>query len=546
MRTHSFALAAFLRFLVTFVFALTLAVPALVAAEAFSQISSSRQATTSEAPVEFWNRLITYQRGSLAGVTAQQRAERAAERLNSLPLNVNSSEMALRSIKIEDQEGIGFLCRGQLLFFLGTNDLDSESGESLDQAAQGALRRLDEALQARVAERSWPVIRAGILFTVVGLFLLVFLCNVIWKANAHFASFVRSRGKSFPGGLRLFGFDFLPYLAAVLRSLARILAWIFTLITFYLWVTLSLRRFPYTQPWGYQAGSYVVNLFRQLVDETLHGLPGLLAVILIFTATRWLVRLANGLFDQIASGRISVSWMDADVAHATKRIFAAIVWIFAVIMAYPYIPGSHSDAFKGISVFVGLVVSLGSTGIINQVMSGLFVVYSKALKTGEWVKVNETEGEVLDVGLLAAKIRTIEGQEVTIPHSVVVGTSTTNYTRLGMVISSTVTIGYDAPWRQVHALLRQAAERTPNIRKNPEPYVVQRGLSDFNVEYTLIARLESEERRIESISVLNSQIQDAFNEAGVQIMSPHYMVQPDSSVVVPPSKWHAPPADPKS
>jgi len=135
---------------------------------------------------------------------------------------------------------------------------------------------------------------------------------------------------------------------------------------------------------------------------------------------------------------------------------------------------------------------------------------------------------------------------VTIPNSVLVSTSTTNYTRLGMVMSSTVTIGYDVPWRQVHALLLRAADRTPNIRKQPIPYVVQRELSDFYVEYTLVARLEDERRRIEALSILHSQIQDAFNEFGVQIMSPHYMVQPDSNVGVPPAKWHAPPSDPKS
>jgi small-conductance mechanosensitive channel len=164
------------------------------------------------------------------------------------------------------------------------------------------------------------------------------------------------------------------------------------------------------------------------------------------------------------------------------------------------------------------------------------------------VRINETEGEVLEIGPLAAKIRTIEGQEVTIPNSVLVGTLTTNYTRLGypdgMIASTTVTIGYDAPWRQVHALLLLAAERTTNIRKQPEPYVLQRQLSDFYPEYTLIVRLGEQKMRIETLSNLHSNIQDAFNEFGVQIMSPHYMVQPERSVVIPRSKWHQSPSAP--
>ena len=546
MRTKSVVPATLMCLSLVVVVASVLTVPRLVAADPAAPVSRPGRLPANEAHIEFWNRVIAVQRGTLGGATAQERAERAEEHLDDLPLNVSASEIELRPVKIENQDGFVFMCRGRVLFFLGTNDLDKESGETLDQASRAALHDLTEALQARIADRSWPVIRAGVLFTVIGLAVLLLFCTVLWKIQSRLLLFVHVRQGLFPAGLRVFGFDLLPYLAAILRVLLRLLGWMLTLIAIYLWATLSLRRFPYTEPWGNEAGHYVLQLLRELANTVVYSIPGLLAVFFIFVATRWVVRLGNTLFEQIATGRISVSWMDADVAKATQRIFAAIAWIFAVVVAYPYIPGSHTDAFKGISVFVGLVVSLGSTGIINQIMSGLFVVYSKALKTGEWVKVNDTEGEVLEVGLLAAKIRTIERQEVTIPNSVLVATSTTNYTRLGMVLNATVTIGYDAPWRQVHALLLRAADRTPYLRKNPEPYVVQRALSDFYVAYTLVARLEDERHRIESLSALNSQIQDAFNEFGVQIMSPHYMEQPDASVVIPPAKWHAPPSDPKS
>jgi small-conductance mechanosensitive channel len=520
------------------------------AADAGTTTATPGQRPSNESRIVFWNRTIAVQRGSLAGIASQERAERAAERLHDLPLSTKASDIVVRAIKVENQDGVGFVGRGQVLFFMGANDLDKESGETLEQAEQSALRNLSEALEARVQERSWPVIRSAIVFTLVGLVLLVAFCAVIWRLHGRFIGFARKRESAFTSGLKLFGFDLLPYIAAILYSLVRTSAWALTLVAFYLWVTLSLRRFPYTEPWGNQAGTYVVDLLGQMGVAVVRALPGMLAVAVILTVTRWIVRLARALFEQIANSNIRVSWMDPDVARATQRIFVAIAWIFAVVVAYPYIPGSQTDAFKGISVFIGLVISLGSTGIINQIMSGLFVVYSKALRTGEWVKVNDMEGEVLEVGLLAAKMRTVEGQEVTIPNSVLVGTSTVNFTRLGhpdgMIVSPSVTIGYDAPWRQVHALLLRAADRTPNVRKRPAPYVLQRQLSDFYAEYTLIARLEDEKQRIESLSDLYSQIQDAFNEFGVQIMSPHYMVQPEASVVIPPAKWHAPPAEPKS
>jgi small-conductance mechanosensitive channel len=522
------------------------ALAVLAPTEATAQNAVSTKPSTGEAQIRFWNRTVAVQRGILAGTDPKIRAERASGRLAKLPLNASATEILTRPLNIDNQEGVGFLFRGHLLFFLGANDLDTESGEKLDEASESALQNIREALQARVAERSWPVIRAGLLFTSVGLVLLSILCMAMWKSQTLVVNFLQKRARSL--SLRLFQTDLLPHITTVVYAALRAFAWLLTFSFIYLWIMLSLRRFPYTEPWGEQAGGYVLNALRELGSSVLRALPGLMVVILIALFTRWLIRLGNMFFDQVATGRTTVSWMDAHVAQATQRIFSAILWIFAIIVAYPYIPGSQTDAFKGLSVFFGLVISLGSTGIINQIMSGLFVVYSKSLKAGEWVKINETEGKVIEVGLLAAKIRTIEGQDVTIPNSVLVATSTRNFTRFGhsdgLTLSSTVTIGYDAPWRQVHALLELAAERTTNIRRSPNPYVVQKQLSDFYVEYTLIARLENELQRVETVSNLNSAIQDAFNEFGVQIMSPHFMVQPNNAVIVPRDKWDAVPSKP--
>jgi len=497
-----------------------------------------------EAPIRFWNRTIALQRGVLAGADPELRAQRASERLAELPLSASGNDLEKRSIKIEDQEGVGFIYQGRLLFFLGTGDLDKESGERLDQAADSAIANLTEALKARTAERSWPVIRNGVLYTVSGFVLLVALCVLIWKVQSAVAKFVRKREGLV--SLKLARVDIVPHIAGTGYALFRLVAWGLTLFLVYLWVALSLRRFPYTEPWGLRANGYIFHVIRELAENVLAGLPNVLVVIVIIVFVRWMIRMTTLLLDQVARGTAAVPWMDADVAKATQRIVSAVLWIFGIIVAYPYIPGSQTEAFKGLSVFFGLVVSLGSTGIINQIISGLFVVYSKALKTGEWVKVNDTEGEVLDVGLLAAKVLTVEGQEVTVPNSILVSTSTVNHTRLGhpdgKMVNCTVTIGYDAPWRQVHALLELAAGRTSNILKTPKPHVLQRQLSDFYIQYTLVARLDNEAQRVQTVSDLHAAIQDAFNEFGVQIMSPHFMMQPNGSVVVPREKWDLPPA----
>ena len=511
--------------------------------------AQSAQSSDEPASIDFWNRYIATMRATLAGSSPQDRADRAMEHLNQLPPAVTIDEIEEHPIKVEDHQGIGFSYQGRILFFVCEGDVDKEGGETLVSVTQAAQRNLRDALQAREAVRHWPVIRRGILYTLIGLSLLIGFWWVVWKAFHATFDYLHQREKSLTFQVRISGVDLVPHLAGLVYTLLRAGAWLLTLGALYAWLTLSLGHFPYTQPWGRQLGGYVFHFFGKLGLSAIDALPGIFSCIVIFLITRWVIRLGKAFFRQVSSGALRLSWMDPDVAHATERIFSFVAWVFAVVVAYPYIPGSSTEAFKGISVFFGVVVSLGSTGIINQIMSGLFVVYSKALKPGDWVVVNDKEGEVLEVGLLAVKIRTIEQQEVTLPNSVIVNTTTTNYTRLGKlegsVASVTVTIGYDAPWRQVHALLLTGAERTGNLRKTPAPCVVQRALSDFYVEYSLIVHLQAERLRIETLSNLHANIQDAFNEYGVQIMSPHFMMQPQDNIVVPRSKWHAAPAPPE-
>jgi small-conductance mechanosensitive channel len=181
-------------------------------------------------------------------------------------------------------------------------------------------------------------------------------------------------------------------------------------------------------------------------------------------------------------------------------------------------------------------------------MSGLVMIYARALRPGELVRAGEVVGVVSEVSLLSTKVVTPKREEVTIPNAVLAGTMITNYSRLadqdGLIVATAVAIGYDAPWRQVHALLALAAERTPGVRGEPRPYVLQRALSDFYVEYELRVHIDRAGDRFQILSDLHAQIQDAFNEFGVQIMSPNFEAQPDRRVVVPRAAWHAAPAPP--
>jgi small-conductance mechanosensitive channel len=272
-------------------------------------------------------------------------------------------------------------------------------------------------------------------------------------------------------------------------------------------------------------------------------------VAIIFLITRAVVRLATNFFREVEQGTLTVAGFQPETARATRRVVVTIVWLFALTVAYPYIPGSRTDAFKGVSLFAGLLFSLGSAGLLNQIMSGLVITYSRAMRPGEYVRIGEMEGVVTELGVLCTRIVTRKKEEIAIPNAVLVGTTTTNYSRLagadGAILSTSVTIGYDAPWRQVHALLTLAAERTDGVRRQPRPWVLQKALSDFFVEYVLLFHIDRPEDRVVVLSDLHAQIQDAFNEHGVQIMSPHFEAQPEGQVLVPRGKWSAPPAQAK-
>jgi small-conductance mechanosensitive channel len=274
--------------------------------------------------------------------------------------------------------------------------------------------------------------------------------------------------------------------------------------------------------------------------------PGLTVAVLIFLLARLATR-ASGLFlERVARGETLLGWLDADTARPTRRLVNVVIWLFALAMAYPYLPGSHSDAFKGVSVLAGLMLSLGASGVVGQAMSGFSLMYSRSLRVGEYVKIGETEGTVAELGLFATRIHTGMGEEVSLPNTVIFSHPVRNFSRLvqggRFVLHTAVTIGYSTPWRQVHAMLLEAARRTPGVAQEPPPTVVQTALSDFYVEYRLCAQSSQAvaQRRAEAMSALHANVLDVFNENGVQIMSPHYRSDPPDAQVVPPADvWAA-------
>jgi len=491
-------------------------------------------------PVVFWNRQITVFRSNYDQFSAADRAERATGRLAALPQD-SSWRIVATETTSGQHSGAIISANGHIVFAILTTDLDSESNESLKSATDRATTQLQAALEARAEQHSLSGVLRGVGLSIAATLLLVFGLWIVIHSAGRMQALLERSARIRSDRLQVGGFDLRPVLHGINSGLAKLTVLAAVVVLVYAWLTFVLLRFPYSQPWGQQLGTFLIGLFAMLGTGLFQSIPGMFTVLVIFLLTRTVARLVRGFFSEVEKGNIEFPGLHPDTARASRILVIMLIWIFAITIAYPYIPGSNTDAFKGVSVLVGLMVSLGSAGFVNQIMSGLVVVYSRALRPGEFVRIGDDVGTVLEVGMLSTKILTYMREEITIPNGVLVGTQTVNYSRhtkaTGVLMKTTVTIGYDAPWRQVHGMLLHAAEQTVGIRKDPAPRVLQKTLSDFYVEYELVFHVDEPSKRVTMLSELHTHIQDQFNEEGVQIMSPHYEGQPSDKVFVPKSQW---------
>jgi small-conductance mechanosensitive channel len=262
-------------------------------------------------------------------------------------------------------------------------------------------------------------------------------------------------------------------------------------------------------------------------------IPNLIVMVVIFGIARFATRTVGLFADAVAEGRVNLPGLDRDLALPTRRLVNIGIWVLALVMAVPYLPGSESKAFQGIALFLGVLVSLGSTSVVSNLLSGLVITYSRAYRVGDRVKIGDVVGDVIGLGAFATRVRTTKDEEVVLPNAVVQSGTVINYSRYakegGVQISTQVTIGYDAPWRTVHRLLIEAARTTPGMRAEPEPYVLQRALEDFFVRYEIRAWCDRANELHLVEGQLLERIQDEFAREGVEILSPHYEAKRDGN-----------------
>lgn len=492
------------------------------------------------------NRKIVTFRTSLLGDSPTERSELARVALgNAL---AKGGPGVVRSVSLGDS--VRLELDGQALFFLLPGDLGGARPASLLEAAsQDVASRLQLAVnefRELTDPRSWA---KGVAYSAAASLLAYLVVRLLMSVRRRLTLRMHEllREKRTEGQLGTLMDDYLNHARAATRMAANAVNWALVLLVVDAWATFVLHQFAYTRPWGERSTAWLLDVAGQFAWAIAAAVPGLLIAALIFVLARIVSKATSVFLQRVERGEAVVPWLDSDTATPTRRLASVGIWLFALAMAYPYLPGANSDAFKGVSVLAGLMLSLGASSVVGQALSGLSLMYSRSLRVGEYVKVGDTEGTVVALGMFTTKVHTGMGEEVSLPNTVVFSQPIRNFSRLvkdgRFMIHIMVTIGYSTPWRQVHAMLMEGAARSQGVATDPAPYVVQTALSDFYVEYRLCAQSNrnAPARRAEVISQLHSNVQDVFNENGVQIMSPHYMEDPPEPQVVKPGPWASQP-----
>lgn len=531
-----------LRLLLSLLFLIWLPLAAMAA-------PAAQQSPSAGVTLQIGNRTILTLRAPLLGYQPQDRAIGARQRIEQLLARNGPLQVGTRA----DGDSVTVLIDNTPVFIVLPGDANPLAGETVASVATASADQLRRVISEH-HERNDPQTLAQAAGWSLAATIVCVLAGLLWlrlgrQLRERLGQWVRRRA----AGIKLAGIHALNVehgARFVERSLTLMLG-LGVALLLYLWATFVLNSLPWTRPWGERLAGFLFGLLGDVLLAIAQAIPGLMLVVVIVLLARFASGVVRAFFNRIEAGSVSGGWLDHATAPATRKLTTGLIWLLALAMAYPYLPGAQTEAFKGLSVLFGLMVSLGASGIVGQVVSGFILVYSRALKVGEYVRIGDTEGTVSELGLFATRIQTGMGEEIVLPNNYITSTPTKNYSRTvaegkGFVLDTSVTIGYDTPWRQVQALLLQAARATPGIMADPAPYVIQTALSDWYIEYRLVAYAgpETPAKRARVLSDLHAQIIDAFNEYGVQIMSPHYLADKNEPVVVAKQDWHRAPASP--
>ena len=457
-------------------------------------------------------------------------ADRAAVTNRKITQLVSDPSFNPATVTTSDHEGGTDVLAGDLVLTTVTNrdadfDATGRTRQALAAAHAAAVRTGVVAEKAKYSPRS---LMLGAIKAAAATLVLILLLVALRLGFRFLYQKIRDRGGNRIRTLRIQSLELLSKerITDILLQSARALRFTLTLLLLYLFIPLVFSFFAKTHRFGHTLVEYVMAPVARGGQAFLDYLPSLLALVVIAFFAHQAHRLTRFLFQEVERGTIVWPGFYPEWALPTSRLVELLLIAFALVLAFPYLPGSNSLAFKGVSIFLGVLLSLGSSTAVANVVAGVLLTYTRAFRIGDRVQIADTVGDVIEKTLLATHVRTIKNVDVTVPNGLVLGSHIFNFSRSTaekpLILNTSLTIGYDAPWRQVHHLLVGAASGIEGVLADPPPFVLQTALDDFYVRYQINAYTSAPERMAEIYSQLNERIQDAFNQVGLEIMSPHY------------------------
>lgn len=501
----------------------------------------SLKATATGFPVKgFFNDSLFVIYSKIGSFSAKERADAISKRIAELKDNVVFDK---KSLSIDATESnIDIVFKDKTIISITENDA-IWNGTTKQKLAEEYKKIITNSVLKYKSETSF-----GTLLKEIGLALLVILILVL--LIVYLKKFFRWTAKKIEEqeGKLIQGIKLKNYVLfdakreiSVLLSINTLLKWVFIGICIYIVLPILFNIFPWTQDFSKTLFGYILNPLKKMTTSLWHYLPNLITIIVIVVVFRYIIKGIHFLKNEVEVGNLQLSGFYPDWANPTYQILKVILYAFMFVLVFPYLPGSDSPVFQGVSVFLGFLFTFGSAGSLSNVIAGLVLTYMRLFRIGDRVKIGDVVGDVIEKSLLVTRVKTIKNEIISIPNSTVMSSHTINYSSetgsVGLILHSTVTIGYDVPWKKMHQTLIEAADRTTLLLKEPKPFVLQTSLDDFYVSYQINAYTKEANKQAAIYSELHQNIQDCCNEVGIEILSPHYRAARDGNTTTIPENY---------
>ena len=503
-----------------------------------ARIDSLKKITKGYPVTGFFSDTLFLLYSKLGSFSPKDRAEALNKKLEKLGSDITFDE---NSLKIENAESTYDIAMGSSIIMSITETDALWNNTSREELSKQYLSIINASVLKYKEETNYLNLAKKIGLAILVLLIIVALIKYISKFFNFTAVKIQLQKDKKIKGIVIRNYTLFDAERQItfLLLINKVLKWIIILLAIYISLPILFGIFPWTEHFASTLFGYILNPLKNILLSFWNYLPDLVTIIVIILVFRYVLRGIRFLKDEVALGNLVLTGFYKDWAEPTFQIIRILLFAFIVVVIWPYLPGSDSEIFKGVSVFLGFLFTFGSAGSLSNVIAGLILTYMRLFTIGDRVKIGDVTGDVIEKSALVTRVRTAQNEIISIPNSTVMNSHTVNYSidapEKGLIIHTTVTIGYDVPWKNVHSALIDAALRTELVLKEPHPFVFQTGLEDFYVAYEINAYVREANKQGTIYSNLHQNIQDVFNERGIEIMSPHYRADRDGSAsTIPP------------